>query len=54
MAVEQLYALEAALERMRTLYDEMSGYHSGVALLHLEAAIASLESHLRHHRPAAA
>lgn len=53
MAAEELYALEAMLERMRALYAEMSSYHGGVALLHLEAAVASLESHLRHQRAAA-
>lgn len=47
MATAELRALGAMLERMRALYEEMSDYHGGVALLHLEAAIASLESHLR-------
>jgi hypothetical protein len=53
MANEELRALEELLERMRALYAEMSGYHSGIALLHLEAAVASLESHLRSQRLAA-
>jgi hypothetical protein len=53
MAIEELSALEGLLARMRTLYAEMSAHHGGVALLHLEAAIASLESHLRNQRLAA-
>ena len=50
MAFDEMRALENLLERMRTLYSEMSGYHGGVSLLHLEAAVASLESHLHRHR----
>ena len=46
MAVEELRALEGHLARMRALYEEMSDYHGGIALLHLEAAVASLETHL--------
>lgn len=50
MAAEELHALETILERMRDLYREMATHNSGVALLHLEAAVASLESHLRRQR----
>lgn len=53
MAIEELRALEDLLDRMRALYAEMTAYHGGVSLLHLEAAIASLESHLRRQRLAA-
>lgn len=53
MAVEEIRALENLLDRMRALYADMSGYHGGVSLLHLEAAVASLESHLRRQRLAA-
>ena len=53
MAIDELYALERLLDRMRALYDEMSGYRGGVSLLHLEAAVASLESHLQRQRLAA-
>lgn len=53
MAIEELRALERLLASMRALYVEMSAYHGGVALLHLEAAIASLESHLHRQRLAA-
>ena len=49
MAVEELRALEGLLARMRALYDEMDAYHGGISLLHLEAAVASLETHLDRH-----
>lgn len=47
MPTQEIIALQRLLERMRALYSEMSAYHGGVSLLHLEAAVASLESHLR-------
>lgn len=53
MAFEEVRALQNLLERMRALYAEMSGYHGGVSLLHLEAAVASLESHLHRQELAA-
>ncbi len=53
MATEEVNALERLLERMRALYSEMGGYHGGVSLLHLEAAVVSLESHLHRQRTAA-
>ncbi len=46
MAYEEVRALEGLLERMRSLYTEMTAYHGGVSLLHLEAAVESLECHL--------
>ncbi|MFC3713805.1 hypothetical protein ACFOMD_14610 [Sphingoaurantiacus capsulatus] len=53
MAHDEIRALEKLLERMRTLYTEMTAYHGGVSLLHLEAAVESLECHLlRQHEPA--
>lgn len=50
MANDEIHALERLLDRMRTLYSEMSAYRGGVSLLHLEAAVASLESHLQRQR----
>jgi hypothetical protein len=52
MANEEFHALERLLDRMRVLYDELSVYRGGVSLLHLEAAVASLESHLQRQRVA--
>ncbi len=40
-------ALEALLARMRGIHEELSEHSAGVCLLHLEAAIAALESRLR-------
>ena len=53
MAIEEIRALEGILERMRALYDEIAAYHGGVSVLHLEAAVTSLESHLRRQQIAA-
>lgn len=39
--------LTAALEHMRKVRADISGIHPGVAVLHLDAAIAALESQLR-------
>ena len=33
--------------RLRAVYDELKRHNGGVAVLHAEAAIAALESHLR-------
>lgn len=53
MAYEEVRALESLLDRMRTLYAEMTAYHGGISLLHLEAAVESLEIHLHHQHEAA-
>lgn len=50
MATDDICALEDLLTRLRSIYAEMSAYPGGIAMLHLEAAIASLESHLRRQR----
>jgi hypothetical protein len=47
IAVEERGALEALLGQMRSLHEELSEHSAGVCLLHLEAAVAALESHLR-------
>ena len=41
---EALYAL---LAQMRTLHSDLAENHAGICVLHLDAAIAALESHLR-------
>lgn len=46
-------ALLALLAQMRDLHGELTQYHAGVCVLHLEAAIAALESHLRRNGAAA-
>lgn len=50
MAIDELRALEALLERLRELYDELKLLNGGIAVLHTEAAVAALESHLRRQR----
>ena len=47
---DELLALEALLARLRAVYDELKQLNGGIAVLHAEAAIAALESHLRRHR----
>jgi hypothetical protein len=53
MSVDEFRALEALLERLRELYDELKLLNGGVAVLHTEAAVAALESHLRRQRTGA-
>lgn len=40
-------ALAGLLAQMREIYEELLDYNAGICVLHLEAAIAALESHLR-------
>ena len=40
-------ALEALLARMRAIHAQLTERHAGVCVLHLDAAIAALESCLR-------
>jgi hypothetical protein len=47
MSIDDRSALVALLDRMRAIHSELSVRHAGVCVLHLEAAIASLESHVR-------
>ena len=47
ISAEERHALEALLARMRTIHEELGAYHPGICVLHLAAAIAALESHLR-------
>lgn len=47
MDIAEFRALEAELGRLRSSFASISRLNAGVALLHLEATIAALESHLR-------
>ena len=40
-------SLETMLDQMRTIHGELAERHAGLCVLHLDAAIASLESHIR-------
>ena len=47
---DEFEALEALLAQLRAVYEELKQLNGGVAVLHAEAAIAALESHLRRQR----
>ena len=53
MSADQCEVLEALLARLRAVYDELKLLNGGVAVLHAEAAVTALESHLRRVRVAA-
>lgn len=52
LPTDDISALEALLDRLRAVYDELRQLNGGVAVLHTEAAIAALESRLRSQRAA--
>lgn len=43
---EDRTALETLLTQMRSFHGELANQQAGICVLHLEAAIAALESHL--------
>lgn len=47
MDISEFRALEAELGQLRSAFARVNRLNAGVALLHLEATIAALESHLR-------
>lgn len=47
MSPSEREALHALLAQMRPLYRDLDRYHAGICVLHFDAAIAALESHLR-------
>lgn len=49
MSPSNCEALDALLAQMRMLHRDLDQYGAGICVLHLEAAIAALESHLRRH-----
>lgn len=46
MKMTDLYSLESILKRIRTLNGELAELPSGVAILHMDAAVAALEHHI--------
>ena len=50
MGDSDIPSLEAILGQMRAIHDELADYHAGLAVLHIDAAGAALESHIRHLR----
>ena len=50
MHADYTAALEALLDRLRRIHAELARRNGGVAVLHTEAAVATLESHIRRQR----
>ena len=47
MDIAEFRDLEAQLARLKSIFASIKQANAGVAILHLEATIAALESHLR-------
>ena len=47
MQIAEIRNLEAQLARLKSIFANIKEANAGVAILHLEATIAALESHLR-------
>lgn len=54
MTNDDRWMLVDALERLREVRNDIGDAHAGVAVLHLEATIAALESQLRRYELKAA
>lgn len=53
MGISDIRALEVVLGQVRAIHDELADRHAGLAVLHMDAAGAALESHIRGLRAAA-
>ena len=47
MGISDIRSLEVILGQIRAIHDELADRHAGLAVLHLDAAGAALESHIR-------
>lgn len=47
MVISDTRSLEVILGQIRAIHDELADRHAGLAVLHLDAAGAALESHIR-------
>jgi hypothetical protein len=47
MGISDIRSLEVILGQIRAIHDELAERHAGLAVLHLDAAGAALESHIR-------
>lgn len=47
MGTSDIRSLEALLGQIRAIHDELAVRHAGLAVLHMDAAGAALESHIR-------
>ena len=50
MTNSDLPVLEASLTQMRVIHSDLAARHAGLCVLHLDAAIAALESQIRRQR----
>ncbi len=47
MSISDIRSLEVILGQIRAIHDELADRHAGLAVLHMDAATAALESHIR-------
>jgi hypothetical protein len=47
MGISDIRSLEVLLGQIGAIHDELADRHAGLAVLHLDAAGAALESHIR-------
>lgn len=47
MSISDVRSLEVILGQIRAIHDELAERHAGLAVLHMDAATAALESHIR-------
>ena len=47
MTISDIRSLEVILGQIRAIHDELAERHAGLAVLHMDAAAAALESHIR-------
>ena len=52
MTTSDIRSLETLLGQIRTIHEELAERHAGLAILHMDAAMAALESHIRRQRAA--
>lgn len=46
MTLSDIRSLEAILGQIRGIHEELAERHAGLAVLHMDAAMAALESHI--------
>lgn len=54
MSLSDIRSLEVLHGQIRAIHDELAERHAGLAVLHMDAAAAALESHIRRQKAAAA
>ncbi len=52
MSTADIRSLEAILGQISAIHEELAERHAGLAVLHMDAATAALESHIRRLREA--